>query len=430
MNTAHRWRFSALIVLVAALLAACGGQAPAAQQPASAPAAQQPAGEKVTITYWNGFTGPDRPAVEALVARFNETHPAIAVQMEVMPWDSLMQKLLSTMSAGQGPDIAGIHFQNLPQYARSGAILDLTERFAAGSDLDPKNFPPALVDLLKVDGKFYAAPMNYATLMMYYNKDMFQAAGLDPSKPPADQAAWIEAIKKLSGEGPNGRQYGIAIGERETIPNWPILLWANGGDVVKDGKSALSDPRTVEALKTWSDLVKNDQVSPIGLTGAEADKLFMTGKAAMSVTGPWMVNGYTEAGVNFDVAPIPAGPAGPVTLADTVVNMVNKSTKHADAAAEFLAYMNSKDAQAYFANQTGFPPTRVDLAGSPQLTNPWSAKFAAVAPESRFYLGGQEKFAQIDTDVVVPMIQSITQGQASVDDAVRAADARLAELLK
>lgn len=386
-------------------------------------------GEKVTLTFWNGFTGPDRPAVEDLVKKFNDSHPNIQVSMDIQPWDSLMQKLLSTMSTGQGPDITGIHFQYLPQYAKSGYVMDMTSSYKAGTDLDPANFPPALNDLLKVDGKYYAAPMNFATLLMYYNKDLFKAAGLDPEKPPATWDEWQADLKKLT--KPDQGQYGIAIGEHETIPNWPIFLWANGGDVIKNGKSNLTDPKTVEALKTWSSMVINDKISPTGLSGGEADKLFQSQKAAMEISGPWLTNGFTEAKLNFGVAPVPAGPAGPVTLADSVVMMVNKSSKHTDAAMQFVNYWNSKEAQLYFSTQTGFPSARLDLATSPDLAkNPWSPKFAAVAPNSRFYLAGLEKFAQIDTDVFTPMIQQITLGKKSVEDATRDADQKINDLLK
>jgi multiple sugar transport system substrate-binding protein len=386
-------------------------------------------GEKVTLTFWNGFTGPDRPAVEEITNRFNTANPNIQIQMDIQPWDTLIQKLLSTMSTGTGPDIIGVSFGHMPRYAESGYVMDLTPYMEAGTDLDPANWPPALVDLLKYDGKFYAAPMNYATLMMYYNKDMFKAAGLDPHKPPADWNAWIDALKKLS--KPEQGQYGMAIGEYQTIPNWPIFIWANGGDVIRDGKSALTDPKTVEALKIWSELVKTNKISPTGLTGAEADKLFQTQKAAMGITGPWMTNGFTEAGINYDVAPIPTGPGGPVTLADTVVMMVNKSTKNPEAAVKFVQHWNSKESQLYFATETGFPPARTDLANDPKLAeNKWSPKFASVASVSKFYLGGQVNFAQIDNEVFVPMIQSIVLGKQSVEDATKEADQKLNALLK
>jgi multiple sugar transport system substrate-binding protein len=429
------------LLLLLPLLAACGDSptaAPAATTAASGSGATSAAttaapaasGQKTTLTFWNGFTGPDRPAVEEITKKFGDANPSVTVNMDILPWDSLMQKLLSTMSTGQGPDVVAIHFQYLPQYAKSGYILDMSNQMAAGSDLDPANWPPALTELLKHEGKFYAAPMNFATLMMYYNKDMFKAAGLDPEKPPATWEAWMDAVKKLSKSEGGNSQYGLALGERETIPNWPILLWGNGGDVVKNGKSALTDPKTVEALKMWSDMVKTNKISPTGLTGAEADKLFQTQKAAMAITGPWMTAGFTKAGLNYGVAPIPAGPAGPLTLADTVVLMVNKNSKNVDAALKFVKHWNSKESQLNFAVATGFPPARLDLANSPDLAkNQWSSKFAAVAPQARFYLGGQEKFAQIDTEVFIPMIQNITLGRKSVEEATREADAKLVTLL-
>ena len=420
-----------LFMLLLPVLSACGGGSNTGANPTATTGTTNPpaSGEKVTLTFWNGFTGPDRPAVEEITNRFNAANPDTQVQMDIQPWDTLMQKLLSTMATGTGPDVIGVNFGHLPRYAESGYVLDLTPYMKAGTDLDPANWPPALVELLKFDGKFYAAPMNYATLMMYYNKDMFEAAGLDPENPPADWDAWIDALKKLS--KPDSGQYGMAIGEFQTIPNWPIFIWANGGDIIRDGKSALTDPKTVEALKTWTDLVKESKISPTGLTGAESDKLFQTQKAAMGITGPWMTNGFTEAGINYDVAPIPTGPGGPVTLADTVVMMVNKASKHTEAAVKFVEHWNSKESQLYFATQTGFPPARTDLAEDPALAeNPWSPKFASVAPVSKFYLGGQVNFAQIDTEVFVPMIQSILLGKQSVEDATKEADQKLNALLE
>ena len=389
---------------------------------------QAAAQDKVTITFWNGFTGPDRPAVEELVKQFNESHDNIQVEMTISPWDSLMQSLIGAMPAGEGPDVAGIHFQYVPQYAESGLIMDLTAYLAEGSDLDPANWPAALVELLQYDGKFYAAPVNFATLMLYYNKDLFAAAGLDPENPPANWDEWIEAIKATTQDN----RYGIALAERQTIPMWPILIWGNGGDIIADGKSMLADPKTIEALELWGSLVRDEGIAPIGLTGAEADQLFQSGRAAMEMNGPWMVNGYLEAGVNFDVAPIPEGPAGPVTLADTVVFVVNDQSENKDAVLEFIRFWNSRESQLYWSQQTGFPPARLDLADDPALleASPWAAKFAAVVPYSRFFLGGQKDYVQIENDIFVPMIQSITQGVSSVEEAATQAHEQLTALLE
>lgn len=381
------------------------------------------------LTFWNGFTGPDRPTIEALAAEFTAANPDLPVTMDIMPWDSLMQKLLSSLASGSGPDVVAINFAYLPQFAKSGYIMDLTDQLTAANDLDPANWSDGLKSVLQVDGRYYATPMNYATLMMYYNKDLFTAAGLDPNNPPKTWDEWIAAIKATTKTGGDA-QYGLTLPDHETIPNWPILLWGNGADIVKDGKAGLADPKAVEALKLWSDLVVNDKISPTGLTGAEADKLFETGKAAMGVTGPWMTNGFTAAGLNYDVAPIPAGPAGPVTLGDTVVLLVNKNTDDPAAAIKFLAHWNSKASQLRIANETGFPPSRTDLAGSPELTNPWAAKFSSVVPISRFNLAGQQNFSQINDDVFTPLIQTITLGRDTVENATTMYNESLAGMVQ
>ncbi len=383
--------------------------------------------EAAQLTFWNGFTGPDRPTIEAITSDFSKANPDSPVTMDILPWDSLMQKLLTSLASGSGPDVIAVNFAYLPQFAKSGYVLDLTDELTAKNDLDPANWSAGLKEVLQVDGRYYGAPINYATLMMYYNKDLFAAAGI--STPPKTWDDWFKAIKATT-RAEGEPQYGLVIPDNQTIPNWPILLWGNGADIVKDNKPTLAEPQAIEALKTWSDLVVKDKISPIGLTGAEADKLFETGKAAMEITGPWMTAGYTAAKLNFDVAPVPEGAGGPVTLADSVVLMVNKATKDKAAALKFVAYWNSREAQLRLANETGFPPSRTDLAGAAELTNPWSVKFSAVVPSSRFNLAGQPNFSQINDEVFTPLVQTITLGRASAEDAAAAANEQLGELLK
>ncbi|MBC7217608.1 MAG: ABC transporter substrate-binding protein [Candidatus Caldatribacterium sp.] len=391
------------------------------------------AAEKVTLTFWNGFTGPDRPAVEALVEKFNETHPNIEVQMDIMPWDSLMQKLLSSMVVGREPDIAGVHFQYLPQFAKAGVIMPLDELYNVDG-LDPAVFPPALIELMKYGGRMYAVPMNFATLMLYYNKSLFREAGLNPDNPPANWAEWQEAIIRLTQDkDSDGKidQYGLALADHETIPMWPILVWGNGGDfVAPDGKkSMLDDPKTVEAVEVWASLIIKHRISPVGLTGAEADKLFETQKAAMEMNGPWMTTGYTKAGIEYDVAPIPEGPAGRVTLADSVLMLLNSKTLRKDAAYEFFKFWNSKESQIYWAVNTGFPPARIDLIDDPMLgENPFVPKFAAAAPYARFYLPGLENYAEIDT-IIMQAIQEATRGLKSAEEALKEAAAKMNAVL-
>ena len=431
-------RLLSFAIALVLILSACT-PAPAAVPASDAPAqSNQPAApaksDKVVLKYWNGFTGPDGAALEALVKQFNDSHPNIEVQMDIMPWDSLFQKLLTSMTVGGEPDLAAFSFRNMPEYAKAGVLMPLDDLYGP-SGIDPQTLPPAYLDIIKYDGKYYGAPMNFATLMMYYNKDLFKAAGLDPENPPKTWEEWTAAVEKLTkDENGDGKpeQYGLVLADHETIPMWPILVWGNGGKYISDdgAKSMLDDPKTIEAFQLWGEMVAKQGISPVGLTGGEADKLFETGKAAMEMNGPWMTGGYTKAGLNYDVAPIPAGPGGQVTLADAVVMVVNKNTKHKEAAYEFIKFWNSKETQAAWSLGTGFPPARTDLDESAVSSNPFVAKFAAAASYARFYLPGLTKFTAVDGDVITPAIQTITRGLKPADVTLKDAAAQMNELIK
>lgn len=408
----------ALFLLVTTVLAACNNSGKS--------------NEEVTLTFWNGFTGPDRPAYEAMVNEFMEAHPKIKVTMDIQPWDTLLAKLPTAIVSGSGPDIAAFNASLIPQYAKSGNILSLEDLYSS-KDIDESVLPQSLVKHMQYKGKFYGAPANFATLMMYYNKDLFTAAGLDPEKPPTTWDEWKDAILKTTKSAGTDKQYGLVLGDHATIPNWPILIWGGGGDIISaDGKSSmLANAKTIDAIKFWSDLVINEGISPVNLTGAEADKLFLSSKAAMAITGPWMTPGFTEAGLNYAVTPIPVGPGGPVTLADSVALVVGKNTKHKEAVYEFMKFWNSKEQQITLSVQSGFPPARTDLANDTELKkNAFAAQFATVANDARFYLSGQEQASKIDNDLFIPAIQTITNKKGSVEDVLKDSDKKLNDILQ
>lgn len=434
-----KWRTAiALLSVISVFLSACGGtKAPTstAKNPDSStsattqPEAKKPSEEAVTLTFWNGFTGPDRPAYEDLVKQFTEKHPNIKINMDISPWDTMLAKLPTSLATGKGPDIAAFDSALLPQYAKSNLILPLDDLYANG--IDQKAMAKSLVAAMKYNDKFYAVPANFATLLMYYNKDLFKAAGLDPEKPPQTWDEWKDAILKTTKTNGSDKQYGLVLADHATIPMWPILIWGNGGNVVsEDGKkSMLNDAKTIEALKIWSDLVVNKGISPLNLTGGDADKVFGSGKAAMEINGPWMAGGLS--GIHYGLAPVPAGPAGKVTLANSVAMVAGKGTKNKDAVYEFMKFWSSADAQAYLSSKSGFPPSRTDLADNSLLkANPNVGKFAAVAGDSKFYLPGLEQYAKIDSDIFVPAIQAITNKKSTVEDTLADASKKLDALLQ
>lgn len=379
----------------------------------STPAADE--GGTVELTMWTGFTGGDRGAYEGLIEEFNATHDDIQVTMEVQPWDTIAQKLPSAWATGQGPDIATPNFDPniVAKYLETNSLLPLTD---VG---DTSLLAPAAIDAFTADGELYAVPANIATLQLYYNKALFEAAGIDG--PPTTVDEFREDAQKLTVNG----VFGLSLADHETIQMWPILQWLDGADIVDaDGCSVLDSDANIESLTTWAGLVQSG-VAPVGLTGAESDALFSAGQAAMQLNGPWAAAGYTDAGIDLGVAAVPVGVDGPVTLGSTVPLAIAAGTKHPVEAQEFLEWWTGKDAQRQFALASGFPPVRTDLADDPELAaNEVVAAFAAALPSARLYLPGVTGATQVDSEVYVPLIGEVTRG-ADVATAVAAASEKL-----
>lgn len=386
--------------VLAIALTGCGSAAPGTDGP-------------VELTLWTGFTGGDRGAYEGLIETFNATHDDIQVTMEVQPWDTIAQKLPSAWATGQGPDLATPNFDPnvVSKYLETNSLLALDDVGDTGL------LAPAAVDAFTVDGSLYAVPANIATLQLYYNKTLLEAAGLDA--PPTTVEDFKEAIATLATDG----NVGLSVADHETIQMWPILQWLDGGDIVDaDGCSVLDSDANVESLESWVSLVERGAM-PLGLTGAESDSLFSAGKAAMQLNGPWAAAGYTEAGIDFGVAPVPTGVDGEVTLGSTVPLAISAGTDHPAEAQEFLEWWTGQDAQRQFALASGFPPVRTDLADDPELAaNEVVAAFAAALPSARLYLPGVTGATQVDSEAYVPFIGEITRGEDVATAAAAAGD--------
>ncbi|GAA4613138.1 ABC transporter substrate-binding protein [Actinoallomurus liliacearum] len=368
----------------------------------------------VTVSFWNGFTGGDRPGVEHLVAEFNKSHPKIHVNMQIMPWDVFYQKLLPAYGAGKGPDITAMSGNQLAEYASKRVFQPLDDVFSSGL-IDKSKIVPGALQAGQYAAKQYGLPANFTPLLLYYNKKLFKQAGI--AGPPANWNEWTADLKKLTkGKGPGGApaQYGLTMGTHDSIEGIPILLAGQGGGVIgADGKTVTLDgPQSVQAMTYWTNLVRTDHVMPVGTSGADADKLMQAGTAAMEINGPWLTSSLDQAKIDYGVAMVPGGPAAQTTIDDSVQFSMGSRVKGAakKAAEEFIAFWNSRDSQIYFADTTGFPPTRTDI-GAADLKNPNVAVFAKYAPKAVPLMPGQIKFPQMQSEVIDPTFEKILNGK-------------------
>ena len=390
-------------------------------------------GGVVDLSFWNGLTGPDKPAVDQIISSFNQSHPKIKVTSDPIPWDVLYTKLLPAFGAGKGPDLIGISSDQLPGYASKHVIQPLDSMFSNG--VDKQTIVPSALNAGTYNGKQYGVPIESTPVMLYYNKKMFAAAGI--TKAPSNWTEWAADAKKLTlpgGTGGNPKQYGMALGTNNTVEVMPILMWMAGGGILSDdGKSVmLNSAGSKQAAQFWADLVHTDHISPPGLTGADADKLIQSGTAAMEVNGPWATTGYKAAGIDYGLAPVPVGPNGKnVSVGVTTVLGVSSTANSAKmkAAAEFYSYWARQDSQTTLSLKSGFPPVTTNVDSSALASNPDVAAFAGQAGSTRALAPGQTGFAAIQNDVYDPTIEQIISDPTKTGSLLDAAAAKVTGLL-
>ena len=289
-------------------LAACGGGSagPPGQQQ-SAPGgggASGYDGPKVTLAFWNGFTGGDGAYMKKLVQRFNSEHPNIAVTMNVMQWDQYYAKLPTAVTSGNGPEIAIMHVDSVATNAARRVIQPLDD-VANALGLSEADFAPIPWKAGIYNNQRYSIPLDVHPLGFFYNKSVMEKAGLDPEKPPTNNEEYMTALDNLKSKGIEGHwATPFPFTGSMTVQ---ALLWQFGGDLFSpDGTTVTwaEDPG-VKAMTWFTDLVKNGH-SPSKIA-QDADMIALqNGKAAFNWNGIWQINTLKEkSSLQWGVAPLP-----------------------------------------------------------------------------------------------------------------------------
>src|SRR5512141_2209822 len=418
-------RLMFVLVIASLMLTACGGaQAPAASN-APAEISMMMWGDPAELEVWN-----------KIVADFHQTNPNITVKVEVSDWDSYWTKLKTLLSADTPPDVFAMDAPLYLDYQSRGVLLNLQPYLDKNPDLLNGVYPQTL-DAYKTSDGMYGLPRDFQTIVLFYNKDMFDAAGV--KYPTAD---WTyedlrNAAKQLTIVGADGKttQYGFYsdLWDMELI--WSEAIWAYGGDIINADhtKTLIGEPKAREAWQLFHDMMFVDKSWPNSTTAGEyGGDPFLAGVAAMTTIGHWAVPGYAEVKFKWDVVPMPKGPAGQATSVNSAGFVVGKSSKNPDAAFEFLKYVLSEPAQKRLA-ELGFAcPVLKSVAESDsflkQSTNINqqvfidSLAFARMKPVFK----GYDEWSSAIGDTMAPIWTGEAELDPTLDAAVKAADEVLA----
>jgi multiple sugar transport system substrate-binding protein len=357
------------------------------------------------LTFWNSFTASDRPFVEAIVAKYNASQSKVHIDMTIMPGDVLQEKLLVSLGTGTGPNIStapGGPLQAIPQFANAGVIQPVD--FAYGTDgVDRSVLPAGFFPAATWRGKLYGVPMTIQPVGLYYNPDILTTNHVPV---PATVEELISGLQKVTKGGISG----MPLATTAVVDWWSLWLWAYGGDYDKNGKSLLATKDSEAGFAAWGNLESKYKVSPPNLEGAQGDSLFSTKQAATDISGPWVVSGFTQAKVPFDVIPFPAGPGGAHTLGTGATLMLSAQTKELDEARDFFTFWTSPWAALEYA-KSGSNALRTDLDSEVAALGKFPAKFAKMLPNIRYSMTGIIDFSEASA-VVTSIVEAVEGGQS------------------
>lgn len=428
-------------VMAVSLLAGCGNSGDVADETgsvesegteiSSAETSSDEAGnaettEGKTLSLWTIFTGSDGDVLREIIKDYNEKNEdGITVEIDIMDNGTLQSKLPSAVASGTGPDFVLVGIEYLKEYVNN-EILEPVDDFWEATGTNEDNYYENVVAKSYVGGTLYGVPMQYNLQYLYYNKDLFEAAGIESA--PATFEELEETAKALTDKG-NG-QYGLAC--PTDFGYYVQYLWGNGGDVIntETGENLLNSDANIETL-TWLQQLAAE-VSPEGITSAEADTMFQSGQLAMCIAGPWNINILNSLGLNYGVAAMPAGSDGAYSGEGGCAYMIPKGTDDAtkDAAYKFMAYWLTDDVLKEWSMRNGFPVwsysllTDADIQGNDVLSS-----VSEASSIGRDWHLGYEYGSQIDADVMIPMMENILLGGDVAQEVQKASD-RMDEIIK
>jgi multiple sugar transport system substrate-binding protein len=372
---AIRIRATAIAALTAAAALAAGCHKVEEGKESLPLATGRPGSARKTVTYMTRAT-PDQLAVWQKVTKaFESQHPDIHVSIENVQYDDYWRKLQTQLAGGTPPDVVFMESTRFPAFASKDSLINLEpyiEKDPAGIDLS--DFYDVALKPYYWQGHLYGLPNDVAILALFYNKDLFDKAGLAY---PTDQWTWdsfLAAAKKLTQDtNGDGRpdQYGTVVPEW-----WYVFVWQAGGEIVDDvqhpTRSTLQSPIAQGALQWWADLRLKHRVSPAPdlVQNVGAYQLFSTGQVAMIYGGHWDVPTFKQVtAFRWDAAPLPKGKVRANLNLGSCFSIM-KGCKEPDAAWELIKFLAGADGQKIMVGSDFSTPALKSVAQSPEFLEP------------------------------------------------------------
>ncbi len=375
---------------------------------------------RISVTEYSSKTG---PYFQKMAKQFEDANPDIKINVEVTPWDVMLQKLTTDIAGNANADLAIIGTRWLLDFVEQ----DIAEPLDGYIDDEFRGrFIETFLSPSVMDDKIYGLPVAASARAMYYNKSLFEQAGIDA--PPETWDELKEDAKKISDLGDGIAGYGLQGKEIETDVYFYYPMWSYGGNILNDdGTSGFGSEAAIQAATMYKSLIDEGltQDGPTAYSREDVQNLFKQGKVGMMISAPFLANQIKEEApdLQYGITAIPAGPdgdRGTYGVTDSIIMFGNSENK--DEAWKFLDYLFTQEPRSEFTLGEGFLPVNKAVSEEPAFSENEDLKaFAKVLPDARFapVVNGWEEIA----DVASSALQRVYLGQATPEEALsRAAE--------
>ncbi len=334
--------------------------------------------QTVEIEYWQYVFDARIKAMTELIKRFEAANPTIKVKQTTFPYADYQTKIAAAMPAGQGPDVVQLYYGWLDNFVGAKFLQPLPRDAFPPAAIEKEFYP--IVQAMKRDGEYYGLPTAVRSLALFYNKKLFQEAGLDPSKPPATIDAFLDVAKKTVKRDAAGNMLsaGVTLDFPGQDNHWwrEVLLRQNGGTPFSDDNKSVTYASEAgeKSLNWYADLQRVHKVGQVGFMD-EGQAAFRAGRAAMTIDGSFRLGGFGAIkAFEWGVAELPAGTDGKkANFASYWVNAITTKPTGAklEAAKKFMAFVTTPEAMQLWLETVGELPARKEAAETEKnLTHP------------------------------------------------------------
>jgi multiple sugar transport system substrate-binding protein len=385
---------------------------------------EQEAGEAAgTVEFWS-YVPLDNPGLYPYIDKFNQAQDKIRIEAKFIPFAELKRQLTVAMAGGTPPDCVLVDNPDYAAYIDMGAFEVLDDRIA-GWEYGEKDFYPGPWQSCRWEGKQYGIPFETNTLVLFYNVDLFNAAGLDPGRPPKTWEQLTDYAARLTKGGVFGLSV-CAVASEEGTFQWLPFLQQNGGDIFH-----LDSPEAVEALQLWVDWMKKGYVSKEIVNMDQWSGVrpqFQNEQAAMMINGPWCVKPIRDEvpDLNWKVAVLPGRKKQASAMGGVDIGIIKGG--NAQAAWTFIEWLYSPERVADFWQAFGTLPLMPKIAESAPY---WQGDpvFDVLLEQMKYAAprGPHPKWPQISAAIYTALQEALT-GVKTPQQALKDAAARVKEI--